>query len=947
MLCEGSWEGFEMASTYGIESQQAGRDINQAGRDINQAGRDLYQAERDIFITYEQLLKETDFFEPNLEPFKYPNFISPTITPQLIENIRLNRLLVLGGSTDIDKSALARHLAGRLSETQQELDPARSKVPILEWNRSSSDLQSAEIKLRETTKATIFILPKISPQDVRYDLSYIKKIADINQHFVLISTDVPYPSWKLPNVDQRFWQEIPDDIYSIDDLATFLKESLPKEFLSILLEMGISKTAKELKTPENISTFIELLCAEKKTLQLQVVNDLIKDANDKQRTIKRWYLALTPREQLLALGLGFFDGLFDDQFFAALDKVVERVWQRRDSSLRALDYCDLDNLRNFFDFVPSEGYGIKIESRIPEQRRMLFEVAWNSHRRQILTALPVIAQLAADSVADRSHNPELYGSSTRRDQLRMVIGEALSDIGLISINAVQRTLFQLASDDDLGVQVVAARAMSRWRQYKRDDDLFRILKNWQEKDGRPGNSRDRIRAAVALTVSYASRYDDPNELNEELCELLKNLAKDQSPLVRKPFCTHTLPYVVPRHVIKLRETLQEMTQEIDLISDIAKSLALAYRYNDKDVKETLDIWDQKCRALQPSLGNSTEVTQREKLLATIALTYGYIKYDNVTSGLTASKAFKWMQNILDEEENAFVHKNVIFAISHQASHNFEKVEPSLRNLVIKMAQSDSDEIVQLLKEIYLEQRQELGKGDDFIDAGGKRYPIWIGSGRPITDVEKAMYRWIKSQDNPAAQQIAVRALVAFASALDQKEEQQIMEVLEQQNRPIAQPEPEKPIIITQVSAIKKITPIEKIAVWFATWGKKPYNAIIQGLLPEILSQNRHNKPVMTFVLEKWQKATDSELNKIVQLQESAIWLVERPALMVGAPLLGVLALLVVIVVMQNAVLFIILLLVITAIVFYKFRSSLVQKQEGIKSISAGQITLWLRDNLKR
>ncbi len=112
--------------------------------------------------------------------------------------------------------------------------------------------------------------------------------------------------------------------------------------------------------------------------------NLIQLAQDKQRTLGVWYnTILNPREQLLALGLSFFDGLFDDQFFAAIEMVVEKVWQRRDSSLRALDYCDLDNLRNFFTFVEAEGYGIKIESRIPEQRSMLFELAWNSHRRNV------------------------------------------------------------------------------------------------------------------------------------------------------------------------------------------------------------------------------------------------------------------------------------------------------------------------------------------------------------------------------------------------------------------------------------------------------------------------------------------------------------------------------------------------------------------------------------
>jgi hypothetical protein len=712
----------------------------------------------------------------------------------------------------------------------------------------------------------------------------------------------------------------------------------------------IQEAANDLKTPENISIFIKLLCSEKRNLQLSSVYDLIKDATDKQRTIRRWYLALASREQLLAIGLSFFDGLFEDQFFAAIDRVVERVWQIRDPSLRALDYRDLDELKYFFDFVPSEeGYGIKIESRISEQRRMLFEIAWNSHRRQILTALPILSQLAVNSVAQRSNDIELYGTPIRRGQLRIVISEALSDIGLISISAVQHSLLQLASDDELGVQVVAARAIARWRQYKRDDALFSILNDWQERAGRHGNSRDNIRATVAVAISYASFYDSSNKLNEELCRMLKLLAKDRSIIVRNRFCTHTLPYVIPRHLVKLRESLEEMTQEIDLIPEIAKSLANSYRYNDEGVIETLAEWEKRCRSLQSSQGNSTEITQREKLLATVALTYGYIKYDNVVSKLTAEKAFRWMQNTLNEERSSFVHKWVVFAISHQASRNFEKVEPLLKNLLSNITEVDSDEIVQLLTDIYLEQRREMGKGEDVININGLNYPIWIDSKRPPTDVETAMQKWVLSQDNPASQQIAVRALVSFAKSLDIKEQQQIQQIIEQRKTLMVQPEPDRSAIASMAIATKIATPLEKLVSFCATFGKTPYYAILQGLLPEILSQNKRNKPLMDFVLEKWQKATNSELNMIFINQEHAIWLIEHQTFLIAVPFAGIAVLILVREAMQSGIIFLMFfgILIILSLTLYKKHYGRLPQQEMIGSISYEKVAQLLKDNLKR
>jgi hypothetical protein len=123
--------------------------VNSIGdhNDIKVAGGSIYG---DITI----LREETDFFEPNLEPFKPPRFISPSITPQILEIIRKNRLLVLGGSDAVDKSALIRYFAWYLSEVDQQVPSiGENKILILEWNRRSSDLQNIESKLCQTAAA--------------------------------------------------------------------------------------------------------------------------------------------------------------------------------------------------------------------------------------------------------------------------------------------------------------------------------------------------------------------------------------------------------------------------------------------------------------------------------------------------------------------------------------------------------------------------------------------------------------------------------------------------------------------------------------------------------------------------------------------------------------------------------------------------------------------------
>jgi len=897
-------------------------------------------------INYSQ--QETEFYKPDLESLKSSIFINPAVVNQLADTLRQNQLLVIGGRSDIDKSAIARYIALYISSMSLRTDSSLSegKMPILEWDRSSSDPKKVETKLRKTETPTIFILPRISPQDVRYDLKSIKNAAETHEHLVMITADLPYQSWNLPDEDQHFWKELPEDTFRSEDLIEALKhelnkfkEFLPQEFWNdylnseqtLICGIQIQEVANPLRTPDNISRFVTLLREEEPPLRPEAIWNSIEDANDKYRAIKRWYPALNSREQLLTLGLSFFDGLFDDQFFAAIDKVVEKVWQKRDSTLRALDYCDLFELRDFFDFVPTEDYGAKIEGNIQDQRRIIFEVAWNSHRRQILTALPTIAQLVIDSVEGRSYDPELYGSYTRRDQLRLVIGEALSDLGLISLNSVQRTLFQLAADKNLGVQVVAARAVAQWRQHGKDDQLFWLLDEWIE------SRQNFLSATAALAISYSASYDPHNSLNPELCKFIETLAKDQDPLVRDRFCNHTLYYIIPRHITQLQKILHDMTQYLDLIPEIAANLALAYPYNDTHVIDVLELWQKECKSLRSAYVNLTAISLREKLLATIILTYGHINYNEYSGSLTADDAFLLIKNTLSEERHPFVRKNAVIAVGHLAQNDFKKFEPSLQKIVVEVVESESNEIIQILKNIYLKQRSELEYSTDFIELNGTKYPIWVYSERPQTAVEVAMYRWIKDSNNPAAQQIALRALIAFSSALDQREDEKILQIREQRKQDMAKLQTTEELTASG-KLVKENKFIEKIIISLVTLDSSRYRAVIQGLLPEVLVQNKLNKNIMAFVQKKWHNASDSEIRTIAKLQERAILLIDHIAYVIGA--LGLLALLFIGVIPSFMLVIIISVLILA---WLKLRYIPAKKEQGTENMSLKEIALQFKN----
>lgn len=848
----------------------------EVGRDLIFDG-DLTQIGQQTFIQ-----QKPDFFEPSLERYKPSKFTSPKITSQLLARITTQRLLVLGGSPDVDKEALAKHTASCLIE---QLDAYNSEIVAKEWYRSS-DPQSIDIELQNTEKTTIFILTQITPQNVGYDFLRIQKAALSSQHYVVVSTDVTFAAWKQPDSARKFWYEL--SVESVSDSEKLINTLFQEESLS------------------------------------------------------KWYhQTLNPREQLLALGLSFFDGLFDDQFFAALEEIVEKVWQRRDASLRALDYCDLDNLQSFFNFTETKNQGTKIAIRFPKQRRMLFKVAWNSHRRQILSALPIMVDIVKISVIKSLVNRELYGSEAKCREIRTAIAKTISDIGSISESAIQTSLLQLSADKNTSVQSTAAYAMARWRDpdYGLDQQLFNTLHAWldliqarriieqvdailkgrNEENSESSKAEDYIKVTVALTVSYAALYDPPlgiqgsEGLSEELYDLLKKLVNDTSHIVRDAFLNYTLPRVLQIHLRQLSKWLHHTIKRasssnskdsiIKVNQAVGVSLALAYKKEPEATVEILEHWTEE--ELQKLSDNSdfSKITSRESLLATVARTYGEIECTQDINILTPRDIFERLHTILQMEKHLFVREAILSAIGRQARLHFDTIEPEFQSLVAEVKETEREEIVKTLTDIYFEQRINLSGGNYWSSRQYKkigttsypfRYQIWINEERPQTHIEEAMYDWIKNTRNTFAQQIATRSLVSFANLLDKNEEQEKDRILNNLDVDIASPdEPQTPLPKTSFQDFY----IEQIVPWLTVLLKfiqyfvfirdyyKPfirewfyYKQVITGILPEALKQNSSSQSTMDFVLKRLTGVSDKKLKIIANLLKFAIVVAKNPSL---------------------------------------------------------------------
>ena len=702
-------------------------------------------------INIQQYDPEPDFSELNLELFDSPDFVAPSekFISQGKEILEKEHLLFLGGSDEIDKVTLARYLAWSLSKSNDDIES------IKEWQHRS-ELQVIDTVLQEAKRSNIYVFNHILTQNIGSGLYRVYNAAVSKKHYVVVTTDTPQESWNFSH--QESWIDLnsfSSNIYSLDSLVQELDKQLNslihelnktgESLRQALQDYGLQKMAKKLQTPDKIARFVELIKtkgeAEKGTLNTPQIDEFIQIVNDNQRALNQWFShVLDSREQLLVLGLCFFEGLFENQFFAALEKAFDDAWRKRDPNLLAFDDKDLNKLLNFFNKIPIKGTSDenRIESRFPEQRLMLFKIAMKNYSRQIIATLPTIEKLITDSVDNRVYHTELYGTKKtkeRAQQFRKMLREALSDIVCISPKVVTNTLRHLAEDDNDGVQTVAAYALARWHDPEcecDENELFETLKTWRDEAKKDDKTSKHILATIALTVGYAARYSPANEFAPELVNLFIELL-DQEFEIRARFCKRILLVVLPLHIVQLRDTLRDLTGDHrDLIETISTCLAIVYRVRPEEVMETLDFWVKN---------QYDDARKRENLLATVMLTYG--KIDCHENGPLTAKVFEYLQQFFIQERNLWVRRAILVAMGMKLYQNLGLLEPQLFNSIADIAQykHERELIIEILTFIYQDSKEVVR-----------------------SKIRKVMFRWAKDESKAIAA-LAKQALVNFALVL--------------------------------------------------------------------------------------------------------------------------------------------------------------------------------------
>jgi hypothetical protein len=830
----------------------------------------------DMFITENNFSEApAGFSEINTQAYSEKYFIAPVFTGMLAEQLKDRRLLILSGGSGFDKNEFARYLSCLVAKEINNL-------PVCEW-RNNEDADGMINQIREREAQTLFIVPDTIPQHVSYDLAQLASIVRQRNHFVLLTTEMTEATWQQPDaIIKLYWFAIPGSgLYSSAALGKCLIQKLNahKQVFDVAIDVPVeahtrlggnmtpAMLAEHFESPEQIDFFLTLLEANAHAGSRE---DKIKEAlftiKDKSETlVTKWYRSLTPVERLIALGAGLLDGLYDDQFFAVMQQIVNDFWHHRDKHLQSLDYCDLDFLLNFFSFETfGDGRQILV-CKFPNQRAEIIRAAWQSHKRHILSAFSVITGLAGSSSAQSSggkRHAEINGTTDRGKRLRAVAAETISDVGIVSLQTAEPKLLELAASSDITTRRITAKAMARWRAFARDEQMYTTLSRWQI------SRSNSVRSTVVFTLKYAAEYDSPGHLDRRIMTILNEMSGDTAVVATMK---DILPELIRNHAFHIQNDLRDYIAVEEAYSDIvAMELVALYATHPAALKELLEDWLNSCMEENSQLNRRHALTYRDNRLIVVLKVYRSLPYGHSSDVISLSYVWGLIDQLQHQEQRAamraFVMETAAFLISAQPEEAIRHIEPLFR----KLGTEGRLTLIRSIAWIYLRQRAALPDGQYRIGVQGLSVPVWYSSKRPVTEIEIVLYGWLTGEQS-FAREVATLAFIEFAVMLDQAEPfltQQAVEAeaTEQNERERNRQHREKQqqqqnqVVFPFMPELSLWTRI-KIFFWLL-FRTEQERVILREMLRTILMYKRTNGAYLAVVIQRWSRHPDALVQRM-------------------------------------------------------------------------------------
>ena len=825
----------------------------------------------------------------------------PVFTEAVKEQLLLQHIQILAGGQGFDKEGFLHQIAHSLQGGILDGYPLREL-------RDNPESQNIIRLIAREERPSVFLLPRIHPQHLGYDLQGLQEVAASRKHYLLLSTEAAAPVWQLSPVQaSHYWFEVPtEELYDPAELCHFLLHTLSSleaqpEWIPGKLSAddslvaggrSIASLCKQLNTPLQARLLARLLSLESDAPTPERLQELLTQVSDSTESlIGRWFHSLPMHQQLIALAATLCEGMYDDQFFSVVNEAVRGFWEYRDQRLRCLDYCDLDFLLPFFELEAIHDEKRVMRSRFSGQRTGLIHAAWNSHRRHLLDMLPQLVGLVFRTVKLDQIDFERFGTMDRRSVLRETISKTLSDVGTISLPVVQSPLLELIASGNTTISRVAAKALARWRELGEEELLFGTLERWQRseeikelveelqksarlKDFRKQNIGARslsiIRANTVMVLSYTAAYDQPNQLHERIISQLSYLAQERDHTVQKAI-NEALPRFIHHHVFQMRELLQEQFIRYDDMQEaIGIGLAKAYIDYPKDLRRSIDHWLEEAMQEESADNRRQKMTFRDKLLSTVLAFWQEIDFLPAAEEEDAQERYT-LSEVLDLLAQLY------------AREGRDRLRQQIKTTAFLLMQKDwnlagryistycdalspeATQVIDLLYASYVAERKALGGGDYTLRFGREEdmddYTIWLDAdARPLTYTEKALFRWLEKGDENL-RRLAAWAFTQIAALFEAAEQEAVAKLrweLQQQSRVVRTVIEEVPGIKlpARKAFIRPMLPIlnlwTRLMVLLILWDEGNENRDrLKSMYRYLLYRKQTTLPEMALALQKW------------------------------------------------------------------------------------------------
>lgn len=907
--------------------------------DVSAVNSTVHFAGNDLYVIQQHGVQASLYFEPCLDDFS-ERWINPPKAHEIAASLRLSHLVIISGEDLDDKIMVARLLAFVL---RSKLPDA---VRVREWYRTT-DAQKLAACL-DDDQPTILLLREAYPHHLGHGLEEFNLLLSKRQSYAVITTTVAQTQWQGngSTTTQIPWFDLAwDTFYGPEELCKFLlkhlraRGSLPDGILPegaaggldapLVDGLTLREAISGLKTPVKIRAFAEWLVAGDGALTPKQVLAQFKRLAQTGRFSDLSYRALDRRAQLFALGLAMFDGLPADQIFAGLEVLVKGAWRTLDPALSCFDLADLESVAAYFGWLDFGRDGLRIEAHSRELRDEILRAAWSFHRRYVTAALPLLAELikrageldtlrlqessrqkseettdgatSADLTGKKGENNhdttglfwrslqgmvgELYGSAERRRRLNQAIIDFISHVGLLSFQAIQPYLLDLAVRGSLYSREAVARALAGWRSRNESAELFRVLDQWWEEgqelffEHQPDTHEvtdfsGGTRATVAVAVGLAAQYDPPGHLNPKLVSFLEKIGKDRHPAVRRALREVTLPLCIASHSGQLESMVRsKILSHEDLVLPTAMGMAYAYILHPKDALEILDRWPREVCDQRREARPRKALTLADKTLIAAILAYGLIDCKAVgRDGITPQAVVKKLGELLGSERHGTVRQIIFFAVALQATRVLSEIVAEVQLLLEQVTPVEREYVVSLFLELFLHERDKLKDWDEIIKVDGRNYKGWIRTERHRTQLEEIIESWVQDESRPNAQQIAFRLQLALFSHPVGREEERLREVRrkadaeEERKRQVAGNQEDE--VNPELPRPERISVLAWLAIFLATFRQPSRRAKIRGLFVEILARGDEPTEEVKVLLDKWGK--NPQLAELSQALHKAI-----------------------------------------------------------------------------